>query len=325
MTTNADATPDATLWERIKGYAFRLFPHHWLSRLTYYLTRIETPLKDPLVRAYIRFFKVNMQEAEAPHAEDYASFNHFFTRALRPDARTLRDEPGMLISPCDGTVAQIGDVADGTLLQAKGRTYRVEELLGGGHPRAREDARAFATGKFCTIYLAPGDYHRVHAPADLQLKTMIHVPGRLFSVADYALKVIPKLYARNERVASVFESDVGRIAVVMVGALNVGSIETVWSGQVTPAALAVARRDYSGAEPPPEVRLKRGEELGRFNMGSCVIVLADNPKLSWNPAHTPGRRVRMGEELGCVMDKPETKGEAAENAGQPVFMPVDPE
>ncbi len=315
MTTNAEAT----FWERLKGYAFHLFPHHWLSRLTYYLARLETPLKNPLVRAYIRFFKVNMQEAEAARAEDYTSFNHFFTRALRPGAREIRDEPGTLISPCDGTISQIGDVEEGRLLQAKGRYYRVDELLGGAHPRAKEDARAFSSGKFCTIYIAPADYHRVHAPADLKLETATHVPGRLFSVAAYAAKVIPKLYARNERVAMIFDGDVGRVAVVMVGALNVGSIETVWSGQVTPKTLSVSRTDYSSETPASNVHLKRGEELGRFNMGSCVILLADNPRLSWNPIHTPGRRVRIGEELGHVAAGEETD----RSTEQPTFVPID--
>ena len=133
---------EATRWERLKGYAFRLFPHHWLSRLTYHLARLETPLKDPLVRAYIRFFDVNMEEAEAPDAGDYASFNHFFTRALRPDARPLSDTPNSLLAPCDGTVSQIGEVEEGLLLQAKGHRCRVAELLGGAHPNAEEDARS---------------------------------------------------------------------------------------------------------------------------------------------------------------------------------------
>ncbi len=315
MATNAEAT----FWERFKGRAFHLFPHHWLSRLTYRLARLETPLKDPLVRAYVRFFKVNMQEAETSRIEDYTSFNHFFTRALRPDAREVCDEPDALISPCDGTISQIGDLEEGLLLQAKGRYYRAEELLGGAHPRAKEDARGFSSGKFCSIYIAPGDYHRVHAPADLQLNTMIHVPGRLFSVAAYAAKVIPNLYARNERVASIFESDLGRVAVVLVGALNVGSIETVWGGQITPKTLSVTRTDYSSGSPAPDVNLKRGEELGRFSMGSCVVLLVDNPKLSWNPMHTPGRRVRMGEELGRVV----ADGETAQSTEKPVFTPVD--
>ncbi len=297
-------TPDteATRWERLKGYAFHLFPHHWLSRLTYYLTRLETPLKNPLVRAYVRFFKVNIQEAEAPDAEDYPSFNDFFTRALRPGARTVQDQPNVLISPCDGTVTQIGDIKEGLLLQAKNRYYRVEELLGGTYPPARKDARAFVDGKFCSIHLSPRDYHRVHAPVDMQLETMAHIPGRLFSVAAYALKVIPRLYLRNERVACIFESELGRIAVVMVGALNVGSIETTWNGPVTPGAFAVTRNSYSKDAPAPDIRFRRGEEMGRFNMGSCVVVLVANSKLSWKPAYTAGSRIRMGEELGCIIE-----------------------
>ncbi len=292
----------ATRWERCKGLALHWFPHHWLSRLTYHLARLETPLKNPLVRAYIRFFKVDMHEAEASYAEDYPSFNAFFTRALKPGARSVCRTPNGLACPCDGTVTQIGEIEEGLLLQAKGRRYEVEELLGGACPPAREDARAFARGKFCSIYLSPRDYHRVHAPAEVRLETMTHVPGRLFSVASYALKVIPRLYLRNERVACTFESALGRIAVVMVGALNVGSIETVWSGPVTPGALAVTRANYTENAPAAHrVVLEPGEELGRFNLGSCVIVLAANPELAWSPAHVPGKPVRMGEELGCLL------------------------
>ena len=293
---------EATRWERFKAYTFHLFPHHWLSRLVYYLARIETPLKNPLVRAYIRFFKVDMQEAEASHAEDYPSFNAFFTRALKPGARSVCDTPNALACPCDGRVIQIGEIEDGLLLQSKGHRCGIEELLGGTLPAAREDARAFAHGRFCTLYLAPGGYHRVHAPTEVKLETMTHVPGRLFSVSDYALKVIPRLYPRNERVVCIFESGIGKIAIVMVGALNVGSMETTWSGPVTPSSLAVTRNSYThAATVPPRVVLKAGEEMGRFNLGSCVIVLAANPGLSWNPAHVPGKSVRMGEELGCLM------------------------
>ena len=292
---------NSTRWERFKAFTFYLFPHHLLSRLTYHLTRFETPLKDPLIRAYIRFFEVDMQEAQAPHAKDYSSFNDFFTRALKPGVHQVNDNLDTLVSPCDGTVTQIGEIEESSLLQAKGRYYQVSELLGGDHPRARETAHQFADGKFCSIYLSPRDYHRIHIPADACLKTMTHIPGRLFSVADYALRTIPQLYVRNERVACIFESDLGTFAVVMVGALNVGSIETIWSGPVTPSAFAATRFDYSENSPVQAVNLKRGEEMGRFNMGSCVIVLTSNPKLSWNPVYAPGKYIRMGEELGCLI------------------------
>ena len=295
----------ATRWERFKGYAFHLFPHHWLSRLTHYLARLETPLKNPLVRAYIRIFKVDMSEAEASDAEDYPSFNAFFTRALKPGIHSVYDDPKTLVCPCDGRVTQIGDIEEGLLVQAKGRHYKVEELLGGAHPPSRQDARAFDQGKFCSFYLSPRDYHRVHSPAEVRLETMTHIPGRLFSVADYSLKVIPWLYLRNERVVCIFESALERIAIVMVGALNVGSIETIWNGPVTPDTFAVTRSSYAQDAPAlPEVRLKAGEEMGRFNLGSAVIVLAANPELSWNPAQVPGKPVRMGEELGCLIRKP---------------------
>ena len=289
----------ATLWQRIKGYAFHLFPHHWVSRLSYYLARLESPLKNPLVRAYIRFFDVNMDEAEAPRAEDYRSFNHFFTRSLKPETRPIHEDPRTLVYPCDGTVMQVGDIEEGTLLQAKGQRYGLEALLGGENPRARKDAQTFAAGKFLSVYLSPGGYHRVHAPCDVELKAMTHVPGRLFSAAEYAQKVIPRLYVRNERVISIFGSSLGELAVIMVGALNVGSIETVWSGPVTPASFAVTRCRYTD-EALPQIGFKRGEGIARFNLGSTVIVLVSNPELKWNPLCVPGKEVRMGEESGWV-------------------------
>ena len=289
----------ATLWDRLKTYALYLLPHHWLSLLTYHLTRIETPLKDPLIRAYIRFFKVDMREAEALDADDYASFNDFFTRALKPGAREINMASNTLVSPCDGTLTQIGTLRQGSLLQAKGSYYPVDELLGGTDPYARRDGRVFACGKFCTIYLSPRDYHRVHAPVDMRLKAMTRIPGRLFSVANYAVKTIPGLYTRNERVACVFDSNLGEIAVVMVGAFNVGSIDTVWSGQVTPDTLTTTRRSFVD-DTPPEISLKRGEELGRFNLGSCVILLVANSEISWKPIFTSGKPVRLGEELACL-------------------------
>lgn len=294
---------DSTLWERFKAFSFHLFPHHALSRLTYCLARLDTSLKNPLVEAYIRFFKVDMQEAEFPNPGDYPSFNDFFTRKLKDGVHKINTNPSTLISPCDGTVTQIGKIEQGTLMQAKGRYYGVEELLGGNHPQAHATAEEFINGGFCSMYLSPRDYHRVHAPADVRLKTMAHIPGRLFSVAAYAPRTIPRLYVRNERVACIFESDLGAIAVVMVGALNVGSIETTWHGVVTPSVYAVTRVDYSQDLPAREVDLGRGEELGRFNLGSCVIVLTSNPELSWNPACAPGKHIRMGDELGCIMDK----------------------
>lgn len=290
---------EATLWQRIKGYAFHFFPHHVVSRLSYYLARLETPLTPLAVRAYIRFFKVSMDEAELSQAGDYRSFNDFFTRTLRAGVRPVHDDPKTLVAPCDGVVTQIGNIEKGLLLQAKGQHYLLEELLGGTAPQARQDAAVFAGGKFLTIYLSPADYHRVHAPCDLKLKVMTHIPGRLFTAARYALKVIPRLYVRNERVVLIFESPFGSIAIVMVGALNVGAIETAWSGPVTPRGLSVSRDQYMG-EFPAGADLQRGEEIGRFNLGSTVILLASNPGLKWKPLWTPGKEIRFGEELGCI-------------------------
>ena len=310
---------EITRWDRFKGYAFHIFPHHWVSYLSYYLTRLEiVPLKNFLIRTYIRVFKVDLQEAEASSAESYRTFNHFFTRSLQADARPLCDAPNTLISPCDGTIAQIGNIEEGLLLQAKGNYYKISELLGGLHPRAQENAQKFTSGKFCSFYLSPRDYHRVHAPTEVTLETMTHIPGRLFSVAHYAVKVIPQLYVRNERVVSIFKSDLGYIAIAMVGALNVGSIETSWSGLVTPTRFATTYNDYSGNTSVANIELKRGDELGRFNIGSAVILLIANSKLSWNPACVPDKKIHMGEELGCLIERSAPTENTAEPSSEPI-------
>ena len=289
-----------TLWERVKVAVFLWSPHHLVSRLIYFLTRLETRRKDPVVRWYIRRFKVNMSETARTDPSDYLSFNEFFTRTLRQGARPVCDDPRTLASACDGTMLEHGNIEEGTLLQAKGQAYTLPRLFAETSSCTDSFSQAFSRGRYSTIYLAPGDYHRVHMPTDGQLVQMIHVPGRLFSVAPYALKRIPNLYTRNERVICIFETALGLIAVIMIGALNVGCIETVWHGLVTPLSHRASRIDYARQKPDP-VYLKRGDEMGHFNLGSTVILLAANTALQWNPSCAIGTTVRMGEEIACLI------------------------
>jgi phosphatidylserine decarboxylase len=281
----------ASVWECIKGWLFHAFPHHLVSRITFRLTRLNTPLKDPLVRLYIRAFSVDMREAAEPDPHAYPNFNAFFTRALKPGARAIASEPDAIACPADGRISQLGDIETGRILQAKGRVFSVVELLGG----SQERAAPFINGKFCTIYLSPGDYHRVHMPTDARLLEMVHVPGRLFSVAPYAPRVIPRVFARNERVAAIFTTAFGPMAVIMVAAVNVAAIETVWAGLVTPSA-GKKVRSFDYTDDASAVRLRRGQEMGCFNIGSTTILLFGHDAVVWEVR--PDARVKMGQCMG---------------------------
>jgi len=245
------------------------------------------------IRAFVRGFDVDLGDAAEPDARRYATFNAFFTRALRPDARPLAPHTDALLCPVDGTISQVGRLDDGRLVQAKGQLYELAELLGGDTTLAAD----FRQAAFATLYLSPRDYHRIHMPADGTLAETIHVPGRLFSVNAATAAQIPRLYARNERVVCVFDTALGPLAVVLVGAIFVGSIETVWNGELTPPRGRVLRR----LPPPrPAPTLARGAELGRFNMGSTVILLLPAGAVEWRQDLVPGHAVRVGEALGRI-------------------------
>jgi len=285
------------LGNRLRAAAFACLPQHAVSRLAFRLTRIPGRWKDPLVRAFIRRFGVDMSEAAQPDLAAYRSFNAFFVRALRPDARPLAAGAATLACPVDGRVSQIGAVAADRILQAKGIDYSLTTLLGGDPA----DAARFEGGGFATLYLAPGDYHRIHMPLAGRLTHMVHVPGRLYSVAPWTVATVRGLFARNERVSAFFETDYGPMALVLVGAINVAAIETVWAGLVTPPrGRRIARRQYDAEA----VQLERGAEMGRFNMGSTVIVLAP-PGSAWDGLQ-PGERVRMGMRLGAAAASPKS-------------------
>lgn len=271
---------------RLSVWAMHALPQHRLSRLTLAATRVRARwFKNLLTRVFLACFALDMSEALEPDPYRYRDLNALFTRALRPGARPIAP-PGFIASPVDGTVSECGAIERDRLLQAKGRTYRLAELLAG-----QPWGERFVDGLFATLYLAPPDYHRVHMPLDGRLRDTVYVPGRLFSVNAAAARLVPRLFARNERVLALFEGDAGAFALVLVGALNVGSIGTVWAGDVTPAA---HRRIERIASPP--IALAKGEEMGRFNMGSTVILLIEGRAARWDVA--AGARVRVGQAIG---------------------------
>ncbi len=267
-------------------------PHHALSRLVHWLTRRSAgALHRGAIRLFIRLLKVDMADAAEPDPAAYDSFNAFFTRALKPGARALAPASQRLVSPVDGTISQLGEVEEGTIYQAKGHRYSLAKLLGDANL-----AREFAAGKFATIYLAPNNYHRIHMPASGRLRCYSLIPGRLFSVNGATAACVPRLFARNERVVCVFDSERGPFAMVLVGALFVGSIETVWGGEITPGGGRMPRTwELTDGQVRPE--LQRGAEMGRFNMGSTVILLEASAQPAWHPGLHAGNTLRMGEAL----------------------------
>ena len=270
-----------------------LLPHHFISRLAYRITRSRVPLvKNALIRSFVSNFHPDMSEAEQPDPLQYESFNAFFTRALRAQARPPDPDPAVLVSPVDGTVSQIGRLDGSWLVQAKGHAYTLESLLAADLSWAAR----FRGGAFAALYLAPFNYHRVHMPLRGALRAAWYVPGQLFSVNATTTAGVPGLFARNERVVCVFGHEALTFAVVLVGALLVGSIATVWHGEVTPRAVrgcADLPLDASRAA----LNLEKGAELGRFNMGSTVILLLPPGSGEWLPGLAPGSSVRVGQAL----------------------------
>lgn len=279
--------------DKLKAWCFYILPHHFLSRILFRLTRIESPLAHGFIRWFIRHFKVTMSEAAKEHAEDYPSFNSFFTRALKENVRAFPQTNDVVACPVDGVISQIGKIEQGRIFQAKGHSYTAQELLGG-----REQlANLFDGGQFATLYLSPRDYHRIHMPLSGTLKQMLYVPGRLFSVSPSTTRAVPRLFARNERVVAVFDGDTGPFALVLVGAMNVAAIETVWHGLVTPPHRRQVG-EYFYADKPLNLRI--GQEMGRFNMGSTVILLtADN--VQWLPELAAESPVKLGQPLGSIV------------------------
>ena len=272
-----------------------LLPHRALSRIVFWATRWTwRPWKDFLIRRVIRAYQVDMDQAVERDVAAYPTFNAFFTRTLKPGARPMPVDPRALACPADGRISQIGSIAVGRVFQAKGLDFTAAELLGDAVAAAPYDR-----GAFVTIYLSPRDYHRVHMPLAGRLIETVHIPGRLFSVAPFTVDAVPRLFARNERLVCHFQGDDDRFAVVLVGAMLVSSIETVWSGlEVPPYADSITRRSWGDRA----IRLERGAELGRFNMGSTVILLLPSA-MAWNSMLVSGAAVRVGAELGSAGQK----------------------
>ena len=245
-------------------------------------------LTTSVIRRFVARYNVNMGEAANPDITSYASFNDFFTRALKPGARPLAAAD--LICPVDGAISQFGPIAKDQIFQAKGHTYSTTALVGGD----AEAAARFDNGHFATLYLSPRDYHRIHMPCAGELTRMVHVPGDLFSVNPTTARGVPGLFARNERVVCFFESAQGPFVLVLVGATIVGSMATVWHGQINPPRTGTLRQwDYAKGQ----VSLQQGEEMGRFLLGSTVVMLFPQGPLQFNPQWAPVRAIQLGEAM----------------------------
>ncbi|WP_027966437.1 archaetidylserine decarboxylase [Halomonas halocynthiae] len=262
-------------------------PHHLLSRLVGRLAECRQPwLKNQLIHAFIKRFKVNMSEALEADPSAYATFNDFFTRALKADARPISEG---LVSPADGTLSEFGRIEAGQLIQAKGHYFSAMALFGGD----ADAAKRYQGGSFATVYLSPRDYHRVHMPLTGTLTEMVYIPGRLFSVNAATTQHVPNLFARNERLVCHFDTEHGPMALVLVGAMIVAAIETVWAGQVTPLSGDVQHIRFD-----QPIHLEKGQEMGRFKLGSTVVMAFANPVEFSSSEHH--RNVQMGESLGHV-------------------------
>jgi phosphatidylserine decarboxylase len=270
-----------------------LLPQHLLSSWVYELTRSRAPwLKNALIRAFVRRFHPDLSDAGQPDPFSFESFNAFFTRALRADARPVDPDPRAIVSPVDGSVSQLGRLDGSWLLQAKGYAYTLESLLA----TDGSWAEAFRGGLFATLYLAPCNYHRIHMPLEGTLRAAWYVPGQLFSVNATTAASVPGLFARNERVVCIFEAGPLTFALVLVGALFVGSMATVWHAEVTPRHPRL-RADLPLDAARASLTLARGAEVGRFNMGSTVILLLPPGRAEWRSALAPASTVRVGEPL----------------------------
>lgn len=270
-----------------------VLPHHTLSRLIGWLAECQTPwFKNRLIAWFIKRYHVDMSEAQLEDPSAYRHFNDFFTRALKADARPIDDNAKVVVSPADGAISQLGTIEHGRIFQAKGHSFSLLELLGGDADRAAP----FMGGSFSTVYLSPKDYHRVHMPLTGILREMVYIPGRLFSVNTTTAEHVPELFARNERVACIFDTEQGPMAVVLVGAMIVASIETVWAGLITPPLRNMRSYDYNQAARQP-ITLRKGAELGRFKLGSTAIVLFGANHVVWDSSLQAASAVKVGQCL----------------------------
>ena len=273
-----------------------LLPQHGISRLVLAATRSRWPaFKNALIRLFVKGFRPDMSDAVEPEPTAYPSFNEFFTRALRPGSRPVDTDPRSIVSPVDGTVSEAGELTADRILQAKGHDYTLRALLAG----SGNWERSFAGGTFATIYLAPYNYHRIHMALDGELRESFYVPGRLFSVNRTTAQLVPGLFSRNERVFCGFDTGGMPWAIILVGALNVGSMATVWHGDVTPRRHRVVTA-LPVTDVLAPVNLAKADEMARFNMGSTVILLFPPGAAEWSASLAAGRVLRMGERIGTL-------------------------
>lgn len=277
--------------DKIKIFFQYVLPKHLVSVLAGKLADVKTPwVKNTFIQKFAKAYKIDMSNAIQPDLTEYACFNDFFTRAIDLSSRPIDDDAVSFCSPVDGAMSQFGKISAGQLIQAKHHHYSALEILG-GNP---EHAKLFENGEFCTIYLAPKDYHRMHMPCDGKLLEMIHVPGQLFSVNPLTARNVPKLFARNERVVCLFDTAFGKMAMILVGATIVGSIETVWEGNITPPTRKSVKK---WLYPDGEISLEKGQEMGRFKLGSTVILLMENKNWQWDSSVGLEEPLKLGQKL----------------------------
>lgn len=281
--------------EKFKCQLQSLLPHHGLSRLLAKLADSQVPhIKDRLIKLFIKHYKVDLSIAQSGDLADYRSFNDFFVRALKVGARPIHEGSDTVVSPADGFVSQAGQIKNDRLIQAKGSTFSFYDLMG-----RNPSADYYLNGEFVTIYLSPKDYHRVHMPITGKLKKTIYIPGKLFSVNFASARHIPNLFCRNERLVCFFDTEVGEIAVILVGAMLVAGIETVWAGHTIPCKpKKVTVKDYSAEN----ILLEKGAELGRFKFGSTVILLF-RPNQVKLDSFKELQEIKMGELIGRIIDQ----------------------
>lgn len=273
-------------------YSQYLAPQHLISRGAGKIAECKHPtFKNALISWFIKKYGVNMSEAERQLPEEFKHFNDFFTRSLKADARSIDTDKDAIISPVDGAISQLGGIQQGQIFQAKGQSFSLVELLGGDIERAQP----FMGGDFATIYLSPKDYHRIHMPITGTLKEMVYVPGKLFSVNPVTAENVPRLFARNERVVAIFDTELGPMAMVLVGAMIVASIETAWSGLVAPLKRNIKSIRYDSHE---QITLEKGAEMGRFKLGSTVVLAFPENTTQFVEQLQAGSAVRMGETFG---------------------------
>ena len=272
----------------------RVLPKHALSRIIGTIAESKRPwLKNLLIKRAISAFDINMQEAASDNLEDYESFNAFFTRALKDDARVVDGDPNSVCCPADGVISQAGIIDKTRILQAKGLNYSISRLLGNS-----VSAQRFNNGSFATIYLSPKDYHRVHMPVSGTLRATRYIPGELFSVNDKTAQGLEELFARNERLVCEFESEsAGNFVVVFVGAMLVAGIETVWGGFEKPGPGAVRESDFSDRQ----LAYDKGEEIGQFKFGSTAIILFEKDRVTGLETLNPQSPVLMGQQLASLV------------------------